>query len=124
MDACCKEVIEKSEWIAIATVGAKGPHVVGTWADYMTAFGIDTETLLIPAGLMHQTEANLRHDDRVELLCGTRQVEGKLGPGKGCAIRGRGKLQHTGDAFETVKAQFPWARAALVVKIEQVTPQL
>jgi hypothetical protein len=29
----CLEVLDKAEWIAIATVGADGPHLAGTWGN-------------------------------------------------------------------------------------------
>lgn len=124
IDGICREVIEKTEWIAIATTGPDGPHVVATWGDYVRAMGIKDDTILIPVGHMHKTEENLKRDSRVELLCGTRQVQGSYGPGKGCSVVGTGKMQTTGPAFDAVKARFSWARAALVVNAERVSPQL
>lgn len=124
VEGVCKEVIEKSEWVAIATIGPDGPHVVATWSEYIRTLWSEGDTLLIPVGSMHKTEANLQRDSRVELLCGTRQVQGARGPGKGCAIVGRAELQTDGPHFATVKAKFPWARAALVVRAEKVEPQL
>ena len=124
IDGICKEVIEKTEWIAIATTGPDGPHVVATWGDYVRALGSKDDTLLIPVGLMHKTEANLQHDHRVELLCGTRQVQGTRGPGKGCGIVGKAEVQTAGPHFDAVKAKFPWARAAIVVRVEEAKPQL
>ena len=70
LDATCREVLEKSEWVAIATAGPDGPHVVGTWGDYVVRLGIDGEVLRVPIGGMRRTEDNLRHDPRVELLHG------------------------------------------------------
>lgn len=124
IDAICKEVIDKTEWIAIATTGPDGPHVVATWGDYVRALGIQNDTILIPVGLMRKTEANLQHDRRIELLCGSRQVQGTRGPGKGCALVGTAKFQTAGPHFEEVRAKFPWARAALVVSVEETKPQL
>ena len=124
IDGICKEVLEKTEWIAIATAGPEGPHVVGTWGDYVCAFGIHDDTLLVPVGGMHRTEANLKTDKRVELLSGTRAVRGTHGPGKGCAITGTAEFQTAGPHFDTVKARFPWARAAMVMRVEEVMPQL
>ena len=124
IDGICKEVIDKTEWIAIATNGPDGPHVVATWGDYVRAFGIKDDTLLIPVGNMHKTEANLKRDNRVELLCGTRQVQGTLGSGKGCGIVGKAEFQTAGPHFDAVKAKFRWARAALVVNVEEAKPQL
>ncbi len=124
IEGICREVLEKTEWIAIATAGPDGPHVVATWGEYVRALGIKDDTLLVPVGLMRRTEQNLKNDSRVELLCGTRAVQGAHGPGKGCSILGRGQMLTSGAAFDAVKAKFPWARAALAVKVETVAPQL
>lgn len=120
----CREVFEKSEWIAIATTGPQGPHVVATWIHYIMKLGIDGDKLRVPVGGMHKTEANLRHDPRIELLCGTRQIKGAHGPGRGCAIIGRGEVQTEGPELAAVKTEFPWARAVLVIRIEKTELQL
>ena len=124
IDGICKEVMDKTEGIAIATTGPDGPHLVATWGEHVRALGMEDGTLLIPVGLMHKTEANLKHSNRVELLCGTRQVQGTHGPGKGCGIVGRAEFQTAGPYFDAVKAKFQWARAALVVNVEEAKPQL
>ena len=124
IDGVCREVLEKSEWIGLATAGPDGPHLVATWGDYVRALGIGDDRLLIPVGGMHKTEANLKRDNRVELLCGTRQVKGTHSLGRGCGITGRAELQTTGPYFDAAKARFPWARAVMVVSVEEVKPQL
>jgi len=125
IEGICREVIDKTEWIAIATAGPDGPHVVATWGDYVRALGVEAERLTIPVGGMHRTEANLRRDNRVELLCGTRQVLGTGGrPGRGCRIAGEVEFHVSGPCFDAVKAKFPWARAAMVVQVREVSLQL
>lgn len=113
-----RQVIEKSEWVAIATAGPDGPHVVGCWGHYVRALGVDGDELLFPAGRFHKTEENLKHDPRVELLFASREVPRADGQGQGCTVFGRGELQTSGRAAEAVKAKFAWARGALVVRIE------
>jgi hypothetical protein len=119
-----KEVLEKTEWVAVATAGPDGPHVVATWGDYIRSLGLEGDRILIPVGGMRQTEMNLGHDNRVELLCGTRQVQGTRGPGKGCSVVGRGEMLHSGSEWDAVGAKFPWARAVLVITIDKMLPQL
>lgn len=125
LDEICKKVLDKTEWIAISTGGHDGPHVVGTWGDYVRALDAGENMLIIPAGRMHKTEENLKQNNRVTLLCGTRQIAGSHGqPGQGCEIVGTGEFHPSGAHFELVKAKFPWARAALVVHVKEAKTQL
>ena len=124
IEGTAKKVLEKSEWVAIATAGSGGPHVVATWSEYIIALGIREGRILIPVGGMHITEENLKSDDRVELLCATRQVKGSHGPGRGCSISGRARIDTEGEDYEATHARYPWARAALVVQVEKIDSQL
>jgi len=120
-----RAVIDKAEWTAIATAGPDGPHLAATWGDYVRTLGVTGDVILIPAGRLRKTEANLATDPRVELLFASRDVKGSKGnPGQGCLLRGRAELQTAGPSFDAVKARFPWARAALVVHIEHAETQL
>lgn len=125
IEGTCREVLEKTEWVAIATCGKDGPHIVATWGDYVRAFGIkDGEPIVIPAGHYDVTEENLRKNSRVELLIASKQVQGNHGPGQGCSISGGGEIQISGKFAEMAKTKFPWARGALVISVEAVKTQL
>lgn len=124
IEGVCREVIEKSEWVAIATAGPDGPHLAACWSRNVRALGIDGEEILIPAWRYFKTEENLRHDPRVELLFVSRQVQRPDGQGQGCSILGNGELQTSGPKADAVKAKFSWARGVLVVTIEQVKTHL
>ncbi len=80
----CQRSLEKSEWVSIATAGPEGPHLAATWGDYIRKLGIGDNVILIPAGYLHKTEANLKQKPRIELLFASRQVQGNYGPGRGC----------------------------------------
>ncbi len=121
----CKEVMEKTEWVAIATCGDDGPHVVATWGDYVRTIGIKNDMIIIiPAGKYNKTEENLKKNNRVELLIASKQVQGSHGPGQGCFLIGKGEVQISGEFVETVKKRFTWARGALVIRVEEVKTQL
>ncbi len=121
----CKEVMDKTEWVAIVTNGDNGLHVVATWGDYIRAIGIKGgEVVIIPAGHYNITEENLKKNNRVELLIASKQVQGNYGPGQGCCISGKGELQTSGKFAEMAKEKFPWARGALVIKVKEVSTQL
>jgi hypothetical protein len=112
-----REVIEKSEWLAIATTGPDGPHLAASWTRHVLALGIDGDEILIPAGRYEKTEENLQHDPRVELLFVARDVRRSGGDGQGCTVIGVGELQTSGPKAESVRARFPWSRGVLSVKI-------
>ncbi|VVB88414.1 Pyridoxamine 5'-phosphate oxidase [uncultured archaeon] len=121
----CREVLDKTEWVAIATCGDSGPHMAGTWGEYVRALQIkDSGIIVIPAGHFNITEENLKKNNRVELLIASRQVQRTYGPGQGCSISGIGEIQTSGKFAEMVKSKFPWARGALVITVEKVNPQL
>ncbi len=93
IEGICREVIDKAEWVAIATSGAEGPHIAGTWGEYIRALGVENDAiLLVPVGGYQTAERNLASDNRMELLCDTKQVQGARGPEKGCRIRGTGRI--------------------------------
>lgn len=122
----CREVMDKTEWVTIVTSGADGPNLVATWGEYVRTIGIkDGEVIIVPAGAYHKTEVNLKNNNRIELLIASRQVQGAYSRfGQGCKISGRGELQTKGEIAEMAKAKFPWARGALVIKVEEVRSQL
>jgi len=119
-----REVIEKSEWFAIATTGPDGPHLAASWTRYVLALGIDDGEILAPAGYYKKTEENLRHDPRVELLFAAGDVRRPGGEGQGCSVIGTGELQTTGPKADAAKAKFPWARGVLVVKVGELKTHL
>ncbi len=120
-----RAVIDKAEGTAIATTGPDGPHLAATWGDYVRTLGVKGDVILIPAGRLRKTEANLAKDPRVELLFASRAVaDSKGNPGQGCLLRGTAELQTAGPHFDAVKARFAWARGALVVRVEHAETQL
>jgi len=120
-----KEIMDKTEWVAIATCGENGPHVVATWGDYVRALDTkDKEVIVVPAGHYNITEENLKKNNRVELLIASKQVEGTYGPGQGCCISGTGEVQTSGKFAQMAKSKFSWARGALVIKVKEVNIQL
>lgn len=123
-NAAVREVIAKCEWVAVATVGPDGPHLAATWGDYIRALGVGDDQILVPAGGLRQTEANLKANPRVEVLLASRAVQRAQGQGQGCVLAGTAELRETGAEADLAKAKFPWARGVLVVKVERAATQL
>lgn len=124
IEGICRSVLEATEWVAIATVRDGSAHLVGTWGDYISTLGIEENEIRVPAGWYFETEKNLERDDRVELLCASRKVQGQQGPGKGCRIRGRGRILTQGKQADAAREKFPWARGVLLIKVEEVVEML
>ncbi len=124
LDQPCREVLDATEFVTIVTSGPDGPHVAATWGDYVRQLGIEDDRLVIPAGYYRHTEENLGRDPRIQLLVASRKAEGTMGPGQGCLLKGTAIVVTSGADLDRVKERFPWARAALVVRVEEVLPQL
>ncbi len=114
-----RQVLKHEGVVAIATVGKDGPHLVNTWNSYVIVS--DDDKLLIPAGYMNRTEANVAFDDRVLLTAGSVKVRGLQGAGTGFLVRGKASFVTSGPDFEVIKARFGWARATLAVAVESAT---
>jgi hypothetical protein len=124
IEGACRQTLEATEFVTIVTQGEAGPHVSATWGDYIRALGIDNDTLVVPVGYLQQTEANLRRDPRVQLLAASRRVQGTHGPGQGCLLTGIAEILADGDLVTRVKEKFPWARGAMLVRVESAKTQL
>ena len=116
------DVLQREGVAAIATQGPDGPHLANTWNSYIQV-GKDGR-LLIPAGGMHHTEANLATLGRVALTVGSREVAGQHGMGTGFLIKGTAAFETSGPGFDAVKARFGWARAALAITVESAAQTL
>ena len=116
------EVMKHDGVVAIATLGPDGPHMVNTWNSYIKITNDDR--LLIPAGYMQVTEANIATNNKVLITLGSSKVAGKNGPGTGFLIKGTAAFITSGPDFDTIKAKFAWARAALAITILSATQTL
>ena len=124
LDGACRDVLEKTEFVAMVTTGPQGPHITATWGDYVRKLGFEGDRLLIPAGYYHQMESNLERSKEIQLLVASREVQGKLGPGQGFTLKGTGTIVDSGEEMGRVKAHFPWARGALVVQVAEAVSHL
>ena len=116
------EALKQDGVVAIATLGQDGPHMVNTWNNYIQI--TDDGRLLIPAGYMKRTEANIAFNSNVLITLGSSKVAGKLGPGTGFLIKGTAAFVSSGPDFDAIKAKFVWARGAVAVTIASVTQTL
>ncbi|HNT38039.1 MAG TPA: pyridoxamine 5'-phosphate oxidase family protein [Rubrivivax sp.] len=123
IEGVSREVCDATEYVCFVTQGPDGPHLSGHWGSYMK---IDEEgrTLLFPVGRFQRTEQNLRNNARIQLMVASRKVQGTRSPGQGCVIEGLGEIVLEGKPLDEVRERFPWARGALVVRVQGVATQL
>ena len=117
-----KEVLSKDGVVAIATLGEDGPHLVNTWNSYVRI--TDEGRLLIPAGFMTRTEANVSYNPNVLITCGSSKVQGNMGSGTGFLIAGTAAFVDAGPDYERMKETFSWMRAVVVVDGKSATQTL
>ncbi len=117
-----REILKKDGIVAIATLGQDGPHLVNTWNSYVRIS--DDGRLLIPAGYMHRTEANVAFNPEVLITLGSSKVQGLRGAGTGFLIKGKAVFVTSGPDFDLLKSTFTWLRATLAVTPESFTQTL
>ncbi|MHB8120609.1 MAG: pyridoxamine 5'-phosphate oxidase family protein [Desulfuromonadaceae bacterium] len=113
------EIMKQDGVVAIATLGEDGPHMVNTWNSYLRA--TEDGRLLIPAGYMHRTEANIAFNPEVLITLGSSKITGLHGPGAGYLIKGKAQFVTSGPDFDVLKAKFEWLRATVAVTIDSAT---
>ena len=114
-----REVLKHDGVVAIATLGQDGPHMVNTWISYIRIS--DDGRILIPAGYMHRTEANIAFNNNVLITLGSSKVTGNHGPGAGFLIKGTAAFITSGPDFDLLKSKFEWLRATLAVTVDSAT---
>jgi len=115
-------VLKQDGVVAIATLGQDGPHMVNTWNSYLHL--TEDGRILIPAGYMQRTEANVCVNDQVLLTLGSAKVAGRHGAGTGFLIKGRAAFLTAGPDFEVLKSRFAWVRATLAITPESIEQTL
>ena len=114
-----REILKQDGVVAIATLGQDGPHMVNTWNSYIRIS--DDERILIPAGYMHRTEANIAFNNNILITLGSSKVTGNHGPGAGFLIKGTAAFITEGPDFDLLKSKFEWLRATLAVTVDSAT---
>lgn len=112
------EVLQHEGPVALVTNSDQGPHLVATWASYIEI--VDDTQLAIPAGGYRQTEQNLEAGSPVQMLVASRDVKGSSGAGTGFRLTGHGAMVTEGDIYEQIHDCFNWARAALVINVDEI----
>lgn len=116
------EVVSKEGVVAIVSCTENEAHVVNTWNSYL-AFP-DEQRILIPAWKMLQTEKKITKNNTVLLTLGTKEVEGRMGPGTGYLIKGTAKFLRSGPEFDMMKNKFSFMTRVLEITVSSVQQTL
>lgn len=116
------EVVSKEGVVAIVSCTENEAHVVNTWNSYL-AFP-DEQRILIPAWKMLQTEKKITKNNTVLLTLGTKEVEGRMGPGTGYLIKGTAKFLRSGPEFDMMKGKFSFMTRVLEITVSSVQQTL
>jgi len=104
--------------VSIVSCDDEGAHVVNTWNSYLEFPG--ENRILIPAFGMRNTQRKVEKNENVLLTLGSKEVEGKMGPGTGFLIKGTAAFKKTGPEFDLMKSKFAWANRVLEVTVTSV----
>lgn len=107
--------------VSIAFANNNEPHMVNTWISYII---LEDDELWIPASGMKKAEEFLKNNDTVVVSICNREILGSIYAGCGVLIKGKAKMLNSGKAYDAIKKDFDWARAALVIHMEDIKQAL
>ena len=113
-----KEVVSKEGVVAIVSCAENEAHVVNTWNSYLVF--PDETRILLPAWAMRKTEKKVDKNNNVLLTLGTKEVDGRMGPGTGYLIKGTAKFISSGPEFDMMKDKFSFLTRVLEVTVSSV----
>jgi hypothetical protein len=113
-----KEVISKEGVVSIVSCADGEAHVVNTWNSYLVL--PDEERILLPAWAMRKTEKKVDKNNNVLLTLGSKEVDGRMGPGTGFLIKGTAKFISSGPEFDMMKNKFSFLTRVLEVTVSSV----
>ena len=113
-----REVISKEGVVSIVSCADGEAHVVNTWNSYLVI--PDDGRLFIPAWKMRKTEGKTLKNNKVLLTIGTKEMDGRMGPGTGFLIKGSAKFISSGPEFDMMKNKFSFLTRVLEVTVSSV----
>ncbi|MGC8494450.1 MAG: pyridoxamine 5'-phosphate oxidase family protein [Syntrophobacteraceae bacterium] len=117
-----RSVIGKEGVVAIVSCSDGEAHVVNTWNSYLVI--PDEERIFIPAAKMRKTEKKTLKNNKVLLTVGTKELQGRMGPGTGYLLEGTARFLDSGPEFEMMKNKFSFLTRVLEVTVTSITQTL
>ena len=112
------DVISHEGVVAIVSCADNEAHVVNTWNSYLHI--TDDERILLPAWAMRKTEKKVSKNNTVLLTVGSKEVEGKMGPGTGFLVKGTAQFITSGAEWDMMKAKHSFLTRVLEVTVESI----
>ncbi|TKB25349.1 pyridoxamine 5'-phosphate oxidase family protein [Desulfopila sp. IMCC35006] len=112
------DVISHEGVVAIVSCADNEAHVVNTWNSYLHI--TDDERILLPAWSMRKTEKKVRKNNNVLLTVGSKEVEGKMGPGTGFLVKGTARFIPSGPEWDMMKEKYSFLTRVLEVTVESI----
>jgi len=117
-----REVISKEGLVAIVSCSDGEAHVVNTWNSYLVT--PDDKRLFIPAWKIRKTEKKTLKNNKVLLTVGTKEVNGRMGPGTGYLLEGTARFISSGPEFDMMKDKFSFLTRVLEVTVTSMVQTL
>jgi hypothetical protein len=95
-----------------------GTHVVITWNSCLVL--PDANRILLPSWAMRKTEEKVDKNNNVLLTLGSRDVDGRMGPGTGFLVKGTATFISSGPEFDMMKDKFSFLTRVLEVTVSSV----
>jgi hypothetical protein len=121
-DDSFREVISKEGIVSIVSCSDGEAHVVNTWNSYLVI--PDDGRLFIPAWKMRKTEGKTLKNNKVLLTIGTKEVDGRMGPGTGYLLEGMARFIKSGSEFDMMKNKFSFLTRVLEVTVTSIIQTL
>ena len=113
-----REVMGCEGVVSIVSCADGEAHVVNTWNSYLRT--PDEQTLLIPAWKMRKTEKNVLKNSKVLLTIGSKEVEGRMGPGTGFLLEGTARFIDSGPEYDMMKGEYVFTTRVLEVTVNSI----
>jgi hypothetical protein len=121
-DSKFMEVVGKEGVVAIVSCADNEAHVVNTWNSYLVF--PDDQRILIPAWKMLNTEKKVAKNSSVLMTLGTKELEGRMGPGTGYLIKGTARFLRSGADFDMMKSRYSFLTRVLEVTVTSIKQTL
>lgn len=117
------EVLENEGIVTIVSWGKTEPHIVNEWNSYLVV--TEDERILIPAGIMRTTEANVKVNNRIKMALGSKNVVGYDHYQGTCfVIEGTARFFDSGAEFNMMKKKFKFLTRVLEITVTSAVQML